>query len=179
MLALQAKPIAGKNKLMSKLEWFVVMTKPGRQDDVTIRLKNANYAAFNPKLNQYSKKRSQYIVQPLFPLYIFVKLDIEKDFKLIKYTRGVLRILGVGKVPYPISEIIVTELMKRCSEGELITAKFSLDDDIQKGDKVQIMNGPLEGIEAVVSGVCNNRQRVEILLDLMKISMNKENIKKL
>lgn len=155
------------------------MTKPGRQDDVALRLKGANYAAFNPKLNQYSKKRSQYIVQPLFPLYLFVKLDIEKDFKLIKYTRGVLRVLGIGKTPYPISEVIVEELMKRCSEGEVITAKYSLEDDLQKGDKVQIMNGPLEGIEAVVSGTCNDNQRVEILLDLMKISVNKENIKKL
>jgi len=163
----------------NKLAWFVVMCKPGRQDDVATRLKNANYEAFNPKLNQYSKKRSQYIVQPLFPLYLFVKLNIEKDFKLIKYTRGVLRILGIGKMPYPISEVIVTELMKRCSEGELITAKYSLDDDIQKGDKVQIMNGPLEGIEAVVSGACNDNQRVEILLELMKISVDKNALKKL
>jgi len=178
MLALPLTSNAGKTRLMSKLEWFVVMSKPGRQDDITIRLNGAGYPAFNPKLNQYSKKRGQYTVQPLFPLYIFVKLNIEKDFKTINYTRGVLRILGIGKVPHPISENIVLALQERCKEGDVIEAKYCFEDEMKVGDKVQITNGPLEGIEAVVSGTYNDKQRVEILFELIKVSVNKNSLKK-
>ncbi len=178
MLALMSRPIAGKNRLMSKLNWFVVMSKPGRENDITARLNGAGYPAFNPKLNQYSKKRGQYIVQPLFPLYIFVKLDIEKDFKTINYTRGVLRILGIGKNPYPINENIVLALQERCKEGDVIDAKHCFEEEMKVGDKVQITNGPLEGIEAVVSGTYNDRQRVEILFELIKVSVDKNSLKK-
>lgn len=178
MLALPLTSITGKNRLMSKLNWFVVMSKPGRENDITARLNGAGYPAFNPKLNQYCKKRGQYIVQPLFPLYIFVKLDIEKDFKTINYTRGVLRILGIGKTPYPINEKIVEELKKRCIEGDVIEAKYCFEDEMKIGDKVQITNGPLEGIEAVVSGTYNDKQRVEILFELIKVSVDKNSLKK-
>ncbi|MFH1223758.1 MAG: transcription termination/antitermination NusG family protein [Pseudomonadota bacterium] len=159
-------------------EWFVLMTKPGRQDDVAVRLKGAGFNVFNPKLNQYSKKRSCYVVQPLFPLYMFVKLELLKDFKMIKYTRGVLRLIGVGREPHPIKEDIVLNIMDRCADGEIITAKFNCE-EVQKGDRIQIVNGPLEGLEAVVSGVYNERQRVEILLQLMKISIDQKNIRKI
>ncbi|MEI6079658.1 MAG: transcription termination/antitermination NusG family protein [bacterium] len=162
---------------MEKQDWFVLMTKPGRQDEVALRLKEAGFAVFNPKLNQYSKKRSKYIVQPLFPLYLFARLNIEKDFKMINYTRGVLRILGIGRTPHPINENIISVLINRCGSGELVKAKHDLE-DIKTGDKVQIANGPLEGIEAIVSGVYGEKQRIEILLDLMKISIDKKDLKK-
>jgi transcription antitermination factor NusG len=155
------------------------MTKPGKQEEVATRLKNASFSVFNPKLNQYSKKRSTYITQPLFPLYLFVKLDIEKDFKTITYTRGTLRILGIGRTPHPINENIILEIMNRCKEGDVIDAKHNLEDDIKQGDAVQITNGPLEGIEAVVSGIYNDKQRVEILFELMKVSVDKNSLKKL
>jgi len=164
--------------MMERLDWFVVMTKPGKQEDVAIRLKEASFNIFNPKLNQYSKKRSKYLIQPLFPMYLFVRLNIEKDFKMIKYTRGILRILGIGGTPYPIDENIISALMNRCEGHELIKAKYDFE-DIKEGDKVQIANGPLEGVEAVVSGVYGERQRIEILLDLMKISIEKKNLKKI
>lgn len=178
MLGLQALPIAGKNKLMSELNWFVVMSKPGREKDITVRLKGAGFNVFYPKLNQYSKKRAGYLIQPLFPLYIFVQLDIEKDFKTIHYTRGVLRILGIGKTPHPIGEQIVLALKERCKDGEVIDAKHCFEDEMKVGDKVQITNGPLEGIEAVVSGTYNDKQRVEILFELIKVSVDKKSLKK-
>ena len=155
------------------------MSKPGRENDITTRLKGAGYSVFYPKLNQYSKKRNGYTVQPLFPLYIFIKLNIEKDFKTIHYTRGVLRILGIGKTPHPINENIILEIQKRCNEEDIIEAKHCFEEELKTGDKIQITNGPLEGIEAVVSGTYNDKQRVEILFELIKVSVDKTSLKKL
>lgn len=164
---------------MSEKKWFVAMCKPGRQDEVVLRLRGAEFDVFNPKLKQYNKKRATYLLQSLFPLYIFVKLDIEKDFRMIHYTRGVLRILGIGKTPHHIDELIIDELKKRCDSEEVVTAKHSIDDGIKKGDKVLVSNGPLEGVEAVVSGVFNDQERIQILFDMIKITVEKNKLRKL
>ncbi len=162
---------------MGTLRWFVVMTKPGKQEDVVKRLAGAGFDVFDPKLNQYSLKRSQYVIRVLFPMYTFVKLDIEKDHRLIGYTRGVLRILGIGGVPHPINDDIVLRIKNSCDENGVINAKYT-EEEIKKGDKVRITSGPMEGIEAVVSGLYSDQQRVEILMDLLKISIPEKHLKK-
>lgn len=162
---------------MGTLRWFVVMTKPGKQEDVVKRLSGAGFDVFDPKLNQYSLKRSQYVIRVLFPMYTFVKLDIEKDHRLIGYTRGVLRILGIGGVPHPINDDIVLRIKNSCDENGVINAKYT-EEEIKKGDKVRITSGPMEGIEAVVSGLYSDQQRVEILMDLLKISIPEKHLKK-
>ncbi len=162
---------------MGTLRWFVVMTKPGKQEDVVKRLSGAGFDVFDPKLNQYSLKRSQYVIRVLFPMYTFVKLDIEKDHRLIGYTRGVLRILGIGGVPHPINDDIVLRIKNSCDENGVINAKYT-EEEIKKGDKVRITSGPMEGIEAVVSGLYSDQQRVEILMDLLKISIPEKHVKK-
>jgi transcription antitermination factor NusG len=156
--------------------WFVVMSKPGKQEEAYKKLSsNPELLVFNPKIKQYSTKRSQYIVQPLFPMYLFVKFNIEKHLRMIKYTRGVLKILGA---PTSIPDTLVENIKQRSDESGIIQAKYSIE-EIKKGDKVRIINGPLEGIETVVSGLYNEQQRVEILMDLMRIVINKDHITKL
>jgi len=162
---------------MGNLRWFVVMTKPGKQDEVVKRLGGAGFEVFDPKLRQYSHKRAQYVTGVLFPLYTFVKLDIEKDHRLIIYTRGVLRILGIGGVPHPISDTIVERIKNSCDENGIINAKYT-EEEIKKGDRVRITSGPMEGVEAVVSGLYSDQQRIEILMDLLKISIPEKHVKK-
>jgi transcriptional antiterminator RfaH len=162
---------------LNTLKWFVVMTKPGKQDEVVKRLSGAGFEVFDPKLKQYSHKRTQYVIRVLFPLYTFVKLDIQKDHRLINYTRGVLRILGVGGVPHPVSDTIVEKISNSCDENGVINAKYT-EEDIKEGDKVRITSGPLQGIEAVVSGLYNDQQRIEILMDLLKVSLPEKHVKK-
>ena len=162
---------------MGALEWFVVMTKPGKQDDVAKKLSTAGFEVFDPKLKQYSRKRSIYVKRALFPLYVFVRMDIELKHQLIKYTRGVLRVLGIGAAPHPISDEVVSKLKASCDEKCVINAKY-VEEDIRTGDKVRITDGPFEGLEAVVSGLYGDKQRVEVLLDLFKVSISERSVKK-
>ena len=159
------------------MKWFVIMTKPGKQEDVAKRLLGAGFEVFNPRLRQYSLKRSQYLLQVLFPMYLFVRLDIEKHHRLINYTRGVLRILGIGKIPHAINDLVIDNIKNSCDEQGVINAKHT-EEEIKKGDKVRITNGPMAGVEAIVSGLYSDQQRVEILMDLIKISVPEKHIKK-
>ena len=88
-----------------------------------------------------------------------------------------LRILGVGGVPHPVSDAIVEKIRNSCDENGVINAKYT-EEDIKEGDRVRITSGPLEGIEAVVSGLYNDQQRIEILMDLLKVSLPEKHVKK-
>jgi transcriptional antiterminator RfaH len=163
---------------MHDFEWFVVMTKPGKQEEAFKKLSScAELEVFNPKIKQYSSRRSQYIVQPLFPMYVFVRFNIEKHLRMIRYTRGVLRVLGVGDIPIAVPGDLIERIKTSSDETGVIQAKYSVE-EINKGDKIRIINGPLEGVEAVVSGLYGERQRVEILMDLMRVVVDKTHVVK-
>lgn len=159
-------------------EWFVVMTKPGKQEEAFRKLSSCNeLEVFNPKIKQYSSKRAQYIVQPLFPMYVFVRFNIEKHLRMIRYTRGVLRVLGVGDTPASVPSELIDRIKASSDDTGVIQAKYSVE-EINKGDRIRIINGPLEGVEAVVSGLYGERQRVEILMDLMRVVVDKTHVVK-
>jgi transcriptional antiterminator RfaH len=164
---------------MHDSEWFVVMTKPGRQEEAFKKLSSClELEVFNPKIKQYSSRRAQYIVQPLFPMYLFVKFNIEKHLRMIRYTRGVLRVLGIGDKPSAVPTELVERIRTSSDDAGVIQAKYSIE-EINKGDRIRIINGPLEGVEAVVSGLYGERQRVEILMDLMRVVVDKTHVVKI
>ena len=161
---------------MSDRHWFVVMSKPGRQEEAFRKLSSSEeLTVFYPKIKQYSIKRKQYLIQPLFPMYIFVKFNIEKHLRMIRYTRGVLRVLGMAETPVPVPSELIEKIKESADSEGIVTARHNLE-EIKKGDKVRVINGPLEGAEAVVSGLYNEKKRVEILMDLMRVVINKDHV---
>jgi transcription antitermination factor NusG len=159
------------------LNWYVVMSKPGRQDDAAKRIAMAGLAVFNPRIRQYSQKRGAYAIRALFPMYFFVKFGMEEHYKMIRYTRGVLRVLGTDKIPVPVGEEMLQRIKSNCSSDDVVEAKY-FEEDMNEGTKVTITDGPFAGIDAVVTGLLNDSQRIEILMNLVKISIDKIQVKK-
>ncbi len=97
---------------------------------------------------------------------------------MIRYTRGVLRVLGIGDKPSAVPTELVERIRTSSDDAGVIQAKYSIE-EINKGDRIRIINGPLEGVEAVVSGLYGERQRVEILMDLMRVVVDKTHVVKI
>jgi transcription antitermination factor NusG len=159
------------------LNWYVIMSKPGLQDNAAKRLASADMDVFNPKIRQYSQKKKSYIVKALFPMYFFAKFDAEEQYKMVKYTRGVLRVLGTNKEPVPIDEEIVLRVRSNCNTDEIVEAKY-FEEDLKEGMNVTITDGPFAGVDAIITGLLNDEQRIEVLMNLMKISIKRMQIKK-
>jgi len=161
--------------------WYVLMSKPGKANEVTLRLAQAKFEVFNPLFKQYNHKQGKYFTRQLFASYLFAKFDIKQDFKLIKYTRGINKIIGVsGDAPAHVPTEFIDFLKSRCDENNIIQIMpHAIDpDSIKKGDKVTIINGPMQGAQAVVSGDYNDNERIEILMNLIKIRLPKKDLKK-
>ena len=84
------------------LEWYALQVRP-RTERFTAQL--LNQKGYEPFLPTYLRKRRwsdrvKVLSQPLFPGYLFCRLDPLVRLPVLK-TPGVISVVGVGKEPIP------------------------------------------------------------------------------
>ena len=143
------------------MQWYAVYTKPKREDAVAGSLENAGIEVFNPRLKQKKYMQGAYRnkISPLFPCYVFVKFEPETTSHMIKYTRGVKRVVG-GDFPWPVSDEVI-DLIRNQEEDGIIAIK---PPDLKYGDSVAINDGPLSGLRGIFEKELNGQERVVLLL---------------
>jgi len=149
--------------------WYVIHTKPGDEERVKINLENQEIETFSPLLETYQYSNGKMIpkIKPLFPNYLFTKLDLELHYYKVKWTRGVNRILGSGNEPVPISEKVIQTIRERSGKDNLV----KLEDELKDGDRVQINSGPFKNLRGVFQKVMSSKGRVKILLSLIGVDV--------
>ena len=102
--------------------WFVIQTKPGDEHRVETHLFNQKIQTFLPllEIHQYSNGKMVQKIKPLFPNYIFARLDLKFHYYKVKWTRGVSKILGTGDGPVPISEKVIQLIKERAGKDNLV-----------------------------------------------------------
>ncbi len=153
----------------STSQWYVVQTKPCNEHRVETNLSNQEIEAFLPLCEnfQYAQGRLIEKIKPLFPNYLFAKLDIEAHYYKVKWTRGVSKILGVGGGPIPISEKVVLAIKERMGESNLVR----LDDGWVQGSVVQFTSGPFKDLTGVFDKKMSDGKRVKVLLNLIGVDV--------
>lgn len=151
----------------SRSSWYVIKTKSLAEEDVKLRLTRANFEVFLPRIKSIVRSRTKPIVRlkSLFPSYLFARLNLgdAEIFHMIKYTRGVHKILGSGSVPVPIPEEIVDCIRERVNkEGVIEQLVF------KKGDSVRIRRGPLRDLIGILENPVSAAGRVRVLLEIMR-----------
>jgi transcription antitermination factor NusG len=148
-----------------RLQWYVVHTKPTRELMVS-GLIEAQLAlrVYLPEVleTRRNKKRRT----PLFPRYLFVQADLaQTPSQVINAVPGVIHLVSFGGLPQPISDREIEVLRQRLdalnAEGGLPSHSF------RPGDEVRLLDGPLQGLEAVFLGPMTPSQRVRVLLDFL------------
>jgi transcription elongation factor/antiterminator RfaH len=149
--------------------WFVVHTKPGNEERVKTNLLNQEIETFLPllKTHHYSGGKMVQRIKPLFPNYLFAKLELETHYYKVKWTRGVNKILGGKTGPIPISEKVVQTIKERAGEDNLI----ELQSDLKEGDAIQVTSGPLKDLMGVFKKDMSSKGRVKVLLSLIGVDV--------
>lgn len=152
---------------MSERQWYVLQCKPRECLRAVEQLANQNYDAFCPTLAREAVRGGKrlVVVEPLFPHYIFIQLSATDDnWAPIRSTRGVAKVLRFGEMPLAVPEAIVTALQAReagtDANEQHPTALFT------PGQQVQISEGPLAGLNAIVAAR-DGIERVVLLLKLL------------
>ena len=161
-------------------QWYVIQTKPANEHRVEAHLSNQEITVFLPMLETFQYLSGKMIpkIKPLFPSYLFARLDIRAAYYKVKWTRGVNKILGIGNEPVPVSEKVIQTLHQRMGENNVVR----LDDGLEKGSVVQFTSGPFKDLMGVFDKKMSDGGRVRILLSLIgvdaSVQVSRHQIKK-
>lgn len=144
------------------MNWYVLYTKPRKEDAVAVRLQDAGIEVLNPKLKSKRYKQRKFIesIEPLFPCYLFAKFDKDKCSHLLTYTRGVRYIVGKSN-PIVVHEEVIGAIKERMGEGNIAInlQKF------EKGERVLIKEGPFKDFYGIFERETRGAERVLIFLN--------------
>jgi transcriptional antiterminator RfaH len=138
--------------------WYLIKTKPQQEVIATQNLTNQNFEIFFPKAVIKNK------TTPLFPSYLFVKLDDKtQNWMPIRSTKGVSNFVRFGlsfaKVPNQIINLIKTQQQQTIEKMINICSHH-------KGDYLEIQTGVFKGQQAIFQNY-NSSDRVTVLLKLI------------
>jgi transcriptional antiterminator RfaH len=147
------------------LRWYAIQSKVNREKDVERRLKDLGLEAFLPWMRTRRRigSRFHWVLSPLFPGYIFCRLDMVLCGKAARYSPGVKDFLKFGNRVAEVGEEIIRALRERCPDGvaevDPVAAK--------PGDVVRINEGPFSGLEAIFQQKLKGSERVAVLLEIL------------
>jgi transcription antitermination factor NusG len=146
--------------------WYVIQTKPKKENDAKSYLSMKGLEIFFPLMESFPQVngRVRREIIPLFPNYVFGNFDPLRDYTLVKYGRGVNKIVGFGNEPSPLSELAIEEIRGRIDATGLVRSKI----EMKKNDPVRVKSGPFRDFLGIFEKWLPEKERVRILLDLIE-----------
>lgn len=86
--------------------------------------------------------RSKSVDLPLFPGYVFCRLEVERRFPILTIP-GVVHVVEIGNVPVPIDDAEI-ETIQNAIKADLKIEPWPF---LESGERVRLNNGPLDGRE--------------------------------
>jgi transcription antitermination factor NusG len=160
---------AGQNVLYSP-KWFAVFTTPRHEKRIAFHCDQRQIESFLPlyqEVRQWKNRCKVKLDLPLFPNYIFVRIQREERFRVLNVP-GVLSILGSGADLYPVQDEYIDSLRLG-----LETHKIEPHSHVEVGDTVRIIAGAMTGMEGVLVRK-KNELRVVIRVALLDRCMSVE-----
>ena len=163
------------NESMEEMKnWFVINIKPKKEFHVERLFTEGGIKIYNPKYLHEKK------IKPFFPGYEFICFDFPAQYQLVRYTRGVKRVIGTREIPTPIPEGVILEIKSREINGFIELYKYGEEPKV--GDEIEVVEGPLKGLRGIFKKELTPKERVLILLSYVayqgQLIIEKEKLKK-
>jgi transcription elongation factor/antiterminator RfaH len=142
--------------------WFLVHTQPNRERRAELHLGRQGFRTHFPTIQKTIRhaRQPRSVRAPLFPRYLFIILDLERDRWLsVRSTVGVSALFACDGRPIPVPEGIVETLIENTDEANLTLFNSGL----RAGQPVRILSGPF----VVRLERLDGAGRVRVLLDMM------------
>ena len=146
--------------------WVCVKTNRYKEKWVTQQLSEWCDEVYLPLLRQYRKVRRQFkwVIEPLFPCYLFARFDREQAVARVRSTLGVATLLSTSEDgPVVVDEAIINALRERSVNGYIEVRPVPL----RPGDELEIIEGPFQGLTALFEKNLKAGERIVVLLDLL------------
>ena len=146
--------------------WYVVQTRQGDEERADVNLKRQGFGTYLPRYLRVRAhaRRRDVVRRPLFPNYLFVQLDLERDpWRAVNSTFGVRTMVGAAERPLAVLPEVIEEIRGREDERGYVV--LSAGQAFRQGDRIRIVEGPLYKMEGLFQA--DDAQRAIVLLDLL------------
>jgi transcriptional antiterminator RfaH len=147
--------------------WYCLHTKTKCEHIAAANLAQAaEIETFCPRIRyRKSTRRGRvWFQEALFPGYVFARFPLRTHLRIVNGTHGVLRVVRFGENRFPsVPDAVIESWRRLVDENTLIT----VETQFRPGDEVEVVEGPLRGIQTVITQVLPAKERVRILLELL------------
>ena len=154
--------------------WYVINTKPKKEFQVAKLLAEGGFNYYNPVYKQEGR------IRPFFPGYGFLVFKFPGQYQMVKYTRGIKRVVGNSEGPTPIPDEVIGEIKAREIGGLIELEKHGATPQV--GDEIEVAEGPLKGLKGIFQKEIGDKERVMILLSYVsyqgQLLIEKKKLKK-
>lgn len=161
-------PMSAKNDQEPEVSygWICVRTQKKSEHIAAATLSQYDdVEAFCPRLKFKRKTRRGVVwfTEAMFPCYVFVRCALGGSFSAIRYARGVVGLVDfAGDVP-TIPDAQIEALRELVGDDEVRV----IEKTVEPGEEVEVTEGPLRGLIAVVTEVLPAKDRVRLLLEFL------------
>ena len=146
------------------INWYLIHAKARQEGTAARNLQHLGVETFCPRFKQIKVNRCKTQAEgkvPLFPGYLFVRVDMATEFRKVTYAHGVLRVVRFGSAPALVAEEIIQSIREKEDDGLVVLSPSSY---LKPGQAVLIDKGPFQGFEAIFEQELNGINRVALLL---------------
>ena len=135
-------------QMTSEMQWFLLQTKVKQEQRAVENLERQAVVCFCPMIHveKISRGKRINVLEALFPGYLFVHVgEASASATSIRSTRGVSNFVSSGGAPIKVPSDLIDQLKDRAS-----VQKDQIMSSLPKaGEKMNIMDGPFRGLNAV------------------------------
>jgi transcriptional antiterminator RfaH len=146
--------------------WYVAFTQPNSEMRSIVHLCNQGFATYLPRFlkRRRSGRRTEQVLSPLFPRYVFVGLDLKRQrWRSVNGTVGISHLVCQGEWPAPLDERVIQAIADREGVDGLIRLAPAT---FKPGQVVRVTDGVFAEQFGFYEGLAD-RDRIRILLNLL------------
>ena len=139
--------MTSSNRQSDSGDWYAVYTRHQHETSVMNRLAERGIETFLPMYTDVHrwKDRKKYISRPLFPCYVFLRVEPRQHFQVIT-TAGIVFMLTMAGRPAPIPNKEI-DAIRKTVESHLEVGPHPF---LRCGDWVRVKSGPLCDVEGIL-----------------------------
>jgi transcriptional antiterminator RfaH len=146
--------------------WYVLHSKPNREQFLFSQLQHRNIETYYPRLKVEPINPRARKVRPFFPGYLFVRVDFEKiPLSSLNYVPGAQQVVSFDYKPAIVPDDVVCTIKENVENINHNPKKIKKH--FEHGDPVFIKGGPFEGYQAIFDTDLKGSDRVRLLIKLI------------
>ena len=154
------------------MNWYCIHTHPQKEGPIARHLSGKlGLEVYLPRLRlrKTIRRVRRVVIRPLFPRYLFCRFDLSSHYRAVRFAPEVSNIVHLGANPAIVQPALIQQLKEWAGDQvDIVTLGLEL----RPGQTVEVTDGPMRGLQAIVSHAMSDRERVTVLLSILETQVN-------